>query len=386
MSKDTEDCIKRNLNRNDMLDRGNGQSLYDIYMEILKDRSWFYYTESKTEICDQNDPVAWALQNPTVFIYNYFQTGGKSTLLLRDYFDARNTDSRMRHVISSYFLGIWLREQIPALKKSLDQYLEHACDAIHEECMQSESPTIGGAQFLYIWFMSCLYHDMGYVIEDSDTMKGSVRKLRCKVFDTLNGSCNNSSLPKSPGDMVPTTLFSGYRNYFRMCTEKGEIFRQRNCLDHGISAGILLYKLMKENYENKKEEKGTRKDSFEFNNLLWSQKLLDTLVSQAAWAIIAHNIWLLPTDAEDKKKRVYEEYGLKDLIRDDPLIEPDKHPLLFLLCLVDSLEPLKRDDKIDKLKDIYISFSDDAIHVCNHPNKSLDLSFLGYKTQESFFR
>jgi hypothetical protein len=62
----------------------------------------------------------------------------------------------------------------------------------------------------------------------------------------------------------------------------------------------------------------------------------------AAWTIICHHI-RSAEETSDTAER-YRSFGLSNLITKEgkPLIHLDKHPLLFLLCLVDTIEPIKK--------------------------------------------
>jgi hypothetical protein len=69
-------------------------------------------------------------------------------------------------------------------------------------------------------------------------------------------------------------------------------------------------------------------------SIILSIRLMDRMMDTAA--ICAHNVWIYNPVEEDS----YKEFGLEEFI-DHPPINFNESPFLFLLCLVDSIDPFK---------------------------------------------
>lgn len=93
-------------------------------------------------------------------------------------------------------------------------------------------------------------------------------------------------------------------------------------------------------------------------NLNWA-KDLEKSFSLAAWAVACHNIWFVK--ATDKDAKCYRHYKLDKLIYEGKSREIKQSPLLFLLCLVDSIEPIKAFHDHNHLYNLEIEFNDNTI-------------------------
>ena len=170
----------------------------------------------------------------------------------------------------------------------------------------------------------CLFHDLGYVYENQGIYKrDDVKDLIENLSDEIAG------IP-----MIYTKdLLKSYDKY-RNC--------QFRVTDHGIIGGVKLYEDLNKHF--------SLRESFDEN-----RKLLHSCVS---WVIACHNIFYSHKDDE-----CYKAMNLDALCGDDPRrnITLHEHPLLFLFCLVDSIEPMKLFGNTEMLSEISVSFQDNSI-------------------------
>lgn len=116
---------------------------------------WNYYTQ------DNNIDILHLPSLSKEFIDTYFKNGQKDFSVLNlDENMPRLSEFRAIHTVSSFFLGVqlasWLNE------------LTLKCD--NQEF-----------DFSYIWFLTCLFHDYGYAIEETKTPKSHINKSKIKL-------------------------------------------------------------------------------------------------------------------------------------------------------------------------------------------------------------
>jgi len=116
--------------------------------------------------------------------------------------------------------------------------------------------------------------------------------------------------------------------------------------DHGIYGGILLYDKLVKNFNSKtKGHDWKLQTDYVYEGLCWRREHLDHF-AYVADAIICHNIWTVCSNDTESVKN-YKKYHLDELII-DPSSTPEKRlsieesPLQFMLCLLDTIEPVKR--------------------------------------------
>ena len=263
--------------------------------------SWKYYLNLDIENPFENENAAES------FIHEYFKTGGKVRVLEEriPFHKARNI-----HSISAFFLGIFLK---PIFN-------------INESEMKPD--------FRYLWFITCLYHDYGYYIEEKK------EKYPPNRF-SLNAILKEWKVEYDLLKKINTASFyssSIIKQYYKYCQT------ERCFINHGIVGGLMLYDRLMKNYEtNKREAKelkisGAINDDFCHNNLHWSKDHYEYYLRTAS-SIIHHNIWF----ANDKTEELYRKYKLNGLIIDisGKLKKCSDDPFLFLLLLSDTIEPIK---------------------------------------------
>lgn len=281
------------------------------YEKIFASNDWNYYAEGNYPLAGNNYPwqSSWDAKN---FINYCFKNGDKTKLLDEIPIHA----SRSIHSVSAFFLGFIIKEilYMPDLK----------------------------ADFRYLWFLACLYHDFGYYIEKNTNEYHprlfSLKQLKEKLsieHDILSSSLNNKT-----GVNLKTV-----RKYYRYCREH-KLF-----INHSIAAGLLFYdRMMKIFYEKldaaRRYNPNFDETNFIHNNLAWSVDHHKDY-RRIANAILDHNIWYAYKETD---REPYKKWKLDDLIiNGSPKLTHKSNPFLFLLVLVDTLEPIKAFHQLNPL-------------------------------------
>ncbi|MGV8139246.1 MAG: hypothetical protein AB2L20_28975 [Mangrovibacterium sp.] len=267
---------------------------------------WHYYTENKEEISCEF-PFIHDYMNPESFIKDYFRKGEKGEI----FHDIPVLEKeRVFHTISVFFLGAILANKIP-----------------YKEFRVLEP------DFKYLWFLACLFHDWGYTIEKNKKDYPPQNTLlnwfeesdpRYRLFDNWR-----------PTVIPPVFMLSIIEKYFDFCRLGDDAF-----INHGYVGALKLYAALRKNYERIKVKANTTDECFEYQNLVWKSSD-EEHYRHVSEVILAHNIWFC---TEEKNKKKYEDNNLDELIiigEGDKRIKRRKYPLLFLLALADTIEPIK---------------------------------------------
>lgn len=313
------DCLKKknmkgNLNNNISKSDYTEHSIFDLIKNI-KDEDWDYrYKENR----DNFNKAFIDNHSANTFIDEYYGHAGKEGMPLDKLKVESGVFPKAEHTASVFFFGA---------------IVYHNCFP-KDTYLNGITPS-GYRRFPFIWFLSCLFHDIASDFENSG---------KHKTYDTLDKLKNDyfnikHDLIGKKIDNISQDVFDAIGKYYDYRIKDGKI-------DHGIAAGVFLYdglvknRILKKNNETKEE--------------FWNESL-DDFYAQVSAAIASHNIWL----TNDKAKKFLKDNGIKDL-------EPIKHkesPLLFLLGLVDTLDPLKIYKCITEpnliLKNVYLTFTED---------------------------
>ena len=185
---------------------------------------------------------------------------------------------------------------------------------------------------LFVWFLMCLFHDKGYAFERStndtnvganlpDTLDGFLRGFNDNYFEDFFQDDNEKDL---------------YENYYK--------YRKQKChvVDHGIVGGLLLYYVLVHNFYTLKDNINSfiiNSDIFFYNGRIFKKNYFNDY-KKAAKGIMRHNMWYA---SNEEDIQIYQDCNLKGLISSgDNKISFEEDKLLFLLCLSDTIEPLKK--------------------------------------------
>lgn len=301
------------------------------------------------------------------FIDDFFAYAGKS-YLIRDILQECET-LRVNHTLSVFFIGLLIKNS-----------------SFHDlKIIDNDQNEI--FEFSYLWFLVSLFHDMGYIQEKDWTYKFDYRK-KSKDFEKImkeNKIYHNHSFYKrmpftayydlgitfpvpsryvryhtptvrtkyeipyyngisfNNGTTIKKSMYTSGTifNYLEYCKMNPKI----NHYDHGIVGGLWLYdSLVKNYYLSFSRNKSADFNDFYINDLHFSTSQFP-IFAYLADCIISHNMWFATDDYTIEQ---YEKYGLKQLI--PPYAQPvqfNRNPILFILALADTLEPIKTRSNLD---------------------------------------
>lgn len=320
-------------------------SLLKRFLELEKDSESCYYRLTKSKpISDPKESMD--------FIKEYFGLGRKEDILSENEMEGFKKSGKHRHTVSLYFLGVLLKD---VFNKKIEDYLKQT---INFGC--------NNYYYTYTWFVCCLFHDMAWNLE-----KEKLKVVGGENFEDLFDNIFIEKF-KIENHFYKHIYINGKKIVFQYSFDlfkKYLYYRydHKREIEHGIVAGILLYDRLIKNYNNKwRQCKNSMVDScyteeyFSYNDRVWRKEHKDHF-AYIADCISSHNIW----NSEDKE--LYLKYGLKDLIiENDNLIEFDKNPLLFMLAILDTIEPVKFFEKYssdDVWRNIDISYNANSIKI-----------------------
>ena len=304
------------------------KSFYSIIEETFNNKDiWNYYSSKKSK----KNPML-SEKDSMEFIRKFIQLSGKAENKLQG--EINKIEQRATHIVSAFFIGHFIYQNT-AFKKLIDEYLEK----------KKSEWEVKKVDFSFILFLVCLFHDLGYVIENGDI-------LFCDSIESLEEK--TSKLGEIDG--VPKLYENVYRNYYKYRI----ISHVSN--DHGITAAYLFYssicKIRKLACENKDKLSG----------LFWGEELVK-VYNFCAWNILAHNIWFC-NESDEGKVKVYKHYRIDDLIFKDKeitsqsyKIDIKEYPLFFFFCLVDTIEPYKRVQDYEELKKIHLEYGENEMFI-----------------------
>lgn len=274
-------------------------NVFDIFKTIEINNSWSYYKWANVYL---NTDSIFSDGNALDFIEKYFDAGGKAELLSDIDCEIKKLPHyRCNHIVSAFLLGIYVRDFVGINTKKFE-----------DTCVKDP--------WLYIWFLVCFYHDLGYVYENNS------QNNKYKLFEEFlpqNHSALNSCKQLYYYDLG--------KRYFQYRRDSGVI-------DHGVVGGFRLYSIL---YDviNKKLKKLSHTP--ELDNRLFFSKELRPMQKEAADAIVRHNMFV----ANKNQEIEYKQRGMDILIPNESnthLISLKKEPFAFLLGLIDTIEPIKR--------------------------------------------
>ena len=275
------------------------------------------------------------------YIEKYFKISEKEALFELDFIKKYKCNGKFVHTTSLFFLGLNLKDMI------IDNLYQ-------QSCIQDRRQT-----FNYIWFLSCLFHDIASAVEQNKMFLSRGNDIDLNFY--LGQFNIKYDLFNYTWEKAKTYNYSKFlvQNYFKYRLE------EFNCVDHGIIAGYLLYDGLRKNYDKVFEKSNsTNYEDFKYNNLYW-KKTHFYYYAIASHVIIEHNIWL----AENDKIQIYKKYGLEELIPNkssQKKISITSSPLLFYFGLLDSIEPLKvfgSNNAADILQKISITYCQNNIKI-----------------------
>ena len=330
---------------------------------------------------EKNLPLLLDPSEAEEFIHRYFDAGNKKLALAFQY-DALHQlpPERATHTVSGFFLGL---------------LIENCINGVNTLAVESQN----NFPFSYLWFLTYLYHDYGYCIAERRDLPNpfprhapipeipqatptkipmqeyqaliqikrtlgislspfsqhryfsqagrytidSSRRREHEILYTL--TCKKNRLIGSPylrlnndatirRPRYSSAIITRYLNY---------CINNRGRTDHGIIGGLLFYDRMLKNYmlayvaqsNGSAHMLGLEDFYYQGRHFCMEQLKIFAYISDC---ILSHNVFRQPPEA----RASYETYLLDSLYLENfQSISYDENPLLYILSVTDSLDPVK---------------------------------------------
>lgn len=302
------------------------QTLSECYKEIAQNHSgWSYYDNPPNSIEDVWNDANTAYR----FIRDYFGYAGKSEV-----FNDKNIETHQRfieerapHIISTFLLGIKIAESFNLATDERDS---------------------NNMNFFYYWFLTCLYHDIGYAYENNHNCE-RLKMVREDGIEALHEICRLQYLHQRTFRTYPHNIV----DFYLKCRADCRIGQPK--LDHGIIGGLLLYDKLRKQFTKawkKRTDKSNGRDSFYVIHEGTGRRLHLSnshyeAYAKAADAIITHNIW--PSTLQDYIER-FADNSLRLNAELKIRFIDIENLFCFILSLSDTIEPLKRGLGLDSIR------------------------------------
>lgn len=276
-------------------------------------------------------------------IKRFFNYNGKPYFFqgTGDYFiSTAEGKKRCKHAYSTYLLGILCYTRIKAIRDAFSNLLKDKIYPKTNEKNNSKNEQNLYKDFLYLWYPTALYHDMGYCYEyPQDTFAQS--KEYTEYADIVKGETmlNKDYLGSFDNPYaVPKELKKTAAHYFKKRLDS-HFFTERSCIDHGFAGGISLYQNMQKVHYNPPTTEKDQETQLKYDPLFFQY-----YNTTSAWAILCHNMYLTKLDKNMQRVKEYADEGFEKLVYSSgrTFIKLEQYPLLFLLDFVDTIEPTKR--------------------------------------------
>lgn len=311
-------------------------TLSKLYQETIDDCSlWDYYHDSEYQRHYFNFDSLNNAYDCKEFILNYMNRGGKADMGILQKINNLK-EKRIKHIVSCFFIGLGIYRKIKNFQQRIDlSIIQGKLDTKEQH-------------FSYLWFLTVLFHDIGYTVEEKGAKMYEIEKYK----EYLNLIKELGRRPKGIPKVYTKEIL---RNYLRWRT------CSHSCFDHGIIGGIKLYKCLTEFRSQIVGKQHLEHNQYtDEKGLYWGPELNNDF-NFISWIVACHNIWFINNDKPEAHK--YHCCKLDKLIieKENYQISASEHPFLFLFLLADSIEPIKRLEGTEWFNRINIDFKEDSI-------------------------
>jgi len=253
------------------------------------------------------------------------------------------TPNRYQHILITYFFGLAIYNNCRTIKGSIDRSF---CDnKDYKDALTKHR----NAPFAYLWFLICLFHDLGYQFENNKSK--------------FEENYSNVSKFKDKTQVDKQSIidhFVGVPNFYKQIIPEYFDYRVKEMgkFDHGIVGGMLLYHDL---CEIRREKVKDKRNKEKVDDGYWRQSL-EQVFAYAASVVVCHNIFI---NTKTENIALYNKYKLSALnnIGGEHKIKFEEFPVFFLFCLVDTLEPIKIIKDPNLLDKICVDFSKNVIKL-----------------------
>ena len=306
----------------------NSNTFYSQYKSIIDNKSeWFRFGNRQLLEEVDVDTLFTPLESSN-FIKMMFFYENMMGLVPKVHFP----DDREVHTVSAFIMGIVLKEQLRLSVRSLPQVL----DDYHQ-------------RFVFFWSVICLSHDLTFGLEYDKSIVST-----CPTIDEFIKHYHFKY------NLLDESQYSElFRNYYDYR------INEHNCVDHGLTCGLMIYNVLMDDYIKNIKRK---EEAVLFVGEPWKySKDYPKQIVKICETIARHNIWAPTNDNEN----TYIKYNLPTIDEFEHIEYSESESLLFLLGLVDTLEPIKCYRRLEEydynkvLKSLYIK--------CNNRKKSIKI-------------
>lgn len=349
------------------------KKLQEAINDILRNPDkWNYYHDC--QLCGLIETVD-DIKNPEkcyAFIKRYIYASKKYSNFSNDAIDALKSkdERRLCHIVSSFFFGLALYyHESQIFSKAINRELAQLHVFGEDDDIEHE--------FMFVWFMVCMFHDLGYIFENKITSENISR-----IYLYNEGEREENTVSRLKGNEA--IGLSAYKEIISNYSE----YRERK--DHGITGGLNFVEEVSK-LRKLREEDGPQ----------WKEEL-QTLYEYVGWRICCHNMWFVREG--NSKAEEYREAGLSPLVLSNEKkgdhyeyypIGFKEEPLFFFFCLEDSIEPMKVcskmitnlnfDIEVEDGKDVLKISSSENCRNYNNKVKDLDGWLTRVKEEDTFW-
>ena len=290
------------------------KSIESYYNGIIKDCKKWIYWDYNDNLIDEIKRIIpdftsmYTDEKVQDLIEKLLHAGQKSQGSLADNIQSLAND-RKRHIISLFFLGHILYDNIDIIKEMVAKQIVNLNFPEQNEQMNVEKI------FSFMWILLCLFHDLGYDYEE-----GKKEIERANSLETIYSDLTKEFIP-------PIYNIDNVKKHdkYRLC--------KWGVKDHGIWGGKVFFNDMSQIKNLLRQTEG-------IVNTMFCSDGIEHIYAFAAWIIICHN--LRYDSGVSPYSNCFKCQGLDDFIKPKArCISLQSNPLLFLFCLADTLEPTK---------------------------------------------
>ena len=180
-------------------------------------------------------------------IIQYFTVGGKETCLpneVKDFFTNDNQGmKRVQHMFSVYLSGIYCYDNIPKVCQAFNQYIKKIWRKSNRVIVGDSNIDEDNLRrdFLYIWFLTSLFHDIGYPIEREGANESSEYTSIISNEEMMSKKYLGNTLYILG---IPRKILKASKKYFYHRRNSIK-FNDNLCVDHGFAGGLRLFQILK---------------------------------------------------------------------------------------------------------------------------------------------